>query len=113
MRADAEFSAPDANSTCHVKLGSSSLAESVSILVHSVFYPADGPHLSVVGVSAELEVHACLFGEFQIVGLVVEENGERSLSSLWKGFLRELCNRLAPAVHSVVAPDDGEIAELG
>ena len=41
-------------------------------LVNAFRNPRDGPHLSVMGMSAELEVNMVLLGLFQMIGLVVQ-----------------------------------------
>ena len=58
-----------------------------------------------MGVTAELEVNALTFSLFQMVWLVVEQNGELLLVSL----LHEDSQGVAVYVHTVVASDDAEI----
>ena len=41
-------------------------------LVDALRNPRDGPHLSVMGVTAELEINMLLLGLFQVVGLMVQ-----------------------------------------
>ncbi len=56
-----------------------SLVTAESLFVDVFGNPTDGPYLSVVGVAAELEIDACSFGLFQVIGLVVEQDGVFSL----------------------------------
>jgi hypothetical protein len=50
----------------------SSLVQSESTFVDAFRNPGDGPYLSVMGVSAELEVDVLLFSLFQMEGLMVQ-----------------------------------------
>ncbi len=76
-----------------------------------------------MGVAAELEVDVGLLGQFEVVGLVVEQDGEDFLrrgswrrcggeggvgSELGMGLCRQFLDRLAVEVGAVVAPDDDE-----
>ena len=58
----------------------------------------DGPHLSLVRVSAKLEVDAALLRQFQVVGLVVEQDGV----FVHVGSLRQFLHGLAAAVAAVL-----------
>ena len=45
-------------------------------LIDMVGNPGDGPYLSAMGVTAELEVSTSLLGTVEVVGLVVEKDGK-------------------------------------
>ena len=75
LRADAVFSAPDANTAGDVVAGAAPLMTTPRTLVESIGNPADWPHLATVCMAAELEVNACLLSKLKVVGLMVEEDG--------------------------------------
>ena len=76
--ADAELAAPDAEARGYVVVRPAAAVAAEGALVDVFRNPRNGPNLSVVGVTAELEVDALLLGLLQVVGLVVEEDGEGS-----------------------------------
>lgn len=69
--------------------------------------PVGGPDLAVMRVAAELEINACLFGFFQMVGLVVEENGEGG-----RVVSRQFGQRLPAGIRAVVPADDADSGEI-
>ena len=82
--AEADFGAPEAQAGGDVVLGLAAGVAAPGFFVEGVGDPGRGPDLAVVGVAAELEVDAGLFGFFKMVRLVVEQNGESCR-------LRQLC----------------------
>ena len=91
LRADAELCAPNAEARTDVKVGMSLAQWSESVLIDSVCDPADGPHLSVVGMPGKLEVDAIFLGFFQVIGLVVEFQHKTTLVIA----LQDVAERLA------------------
>lgn len=75
LRADAEFSTPNAYATRHIVVGFSPRMRTISLFIEGAFNPVDGPHLAIVGVSAELKIDVLSLGCLQMVGLMVEQNG--------------------------------------
>ena len=73
-RANAEFSTPYSEAAADIILCASFLQGPESILINGVGYPADGPHLPVMGMSAKLKIDARLLGFFEVIGLMIEEN---------------------------------------
>ena len=73
-RANAELSTPYSETAADVILRASFLQGPESILINGVGYPADGPHLPVVGMSAKLKIDARLLGFFKMIGLMVEKD---------------------------------------
>ncbi len=104
LGSDAEFSAPDAEAGGYVVAGLSALVAAPRTLVEGISDPRDGPYLSAVGMAAELEVDAGLLGVFEIVGLVVEQDGVLPPVD----FCRESGHTAAALVGAVVASDDDE-----
>jgi hypothetical protein len=74
---DAELSSPDAQAGADVIPGISTLVRSESFLVHRIGHPIAGPDLTMMGMTAELEIYSGLFSLFQMVGLMVQENREK------------------------------------
>ena len=108
--AEADFGAPEAKAGGDVVLGLAAGVAAPGFFVEGVGDPGRGPDLAVVGVAAELEVDAGLFGFFKMVRLVVEQNGEscrlRQLRMLRQ--LRQLLQGLSAGVRSVVAADEAD-----
>ena len=74
--ADADFWAPDAQAGTHVILRTPPPVMSPGLLVQGIRHPGKGPHLSPVGMPAELKVNTGRLGLFQMVGLMVQQDGE-------------------------------------
>ena len=74
----------------------------VTLLVHVFYKETHGPYLSVVGVSAELDIDAEAVFPGYFVGLMVEQ--ERGLG--WVGLLHQSGDGQAMTVGTVVACDD-------
>ena len=68
--------------------------------------PRNGPHLSAMGMSAQLEVDAGILSLLQMVGLVVHDDGVFRVV----GLAEDLGGSLAVEVHAVVAPNDAQVA---
>ena len=73
---NADLGSPDAQARTHIVAGASTLVMAPGLLIHGVGEPVAGPDLSTVCVAAELEVNARSLGLFQVVGLVVQEDGK-------------------------------------
>ena len=64
----------------------------------------------MVGVPAELEVYPCLFGFFEMAGLMVKEYGEQGIRGGQVGeALPERIGPVVPADHPDTAEDSGRI----
>lgn len=71
--ADAEFPAPDAHTAAHIKVCIALTHRPIRILVKRILYPVYGPYLSVMGMSAELEIHSGTRASVKMIRLVVEQ----------------------------------------
>lgn len=76
MRSNSEFSAPYPHPAGDVIMCLATLVLSPCLFVDGFCNPADGPDLSVMRVSAELEVDIGVFGLLQVIGLVVKQYAE-------------------------------------
>lgn len=76
-------------------------------LVEDIGYPRYGPHLSAMGMSAELEVDGCILSFLEVVGLMVKEYG--------KDIFRvcQLRECLSVTVAAVVSADDADALDVG
>ncbi len=106
LGADAVFAAPDADAAADVVTGGLSLPWPEGAFVDGIGNPGDGPYLAVVGVSAELEVDAAELCLFEVVWLVVEQDG---VVVLWR-CCYELREWETVGVGAVVTSDDAECA---
>ncbi len=105
--ADAELAAPDAHAAADVIGGVAPFVIAEGALVDALGDPRDGPYLSVMGVSAELEVDVLSLSLFQMVGLMVQEDAVFAEV----GLLHDDTQRIAVYVGAVVASDDAEVAD--
>ena len=73
LRASAytELGSPDAHTRTDVITGIASPPRTIGALIKGLRYPGDRPQLAMMGVSAELEIHARALRFLQMVGLVV------------------------------------------
>ena len=72
--ADTELPAPKADATGDVILRVASLVRSEGAFVDMFRNPGDGPDLSMMGVTTELEVNLLTLGLIQMIRLVVEQD---------------------------------------
>ena len=61
-RANSEFATPDAYAGTNIVASVASAMLAMVLFIDGVGDEADGPHLSLVGVTAELEIHTFAFG---------------------------------------------------
>ena len=78
----------------------SALIGPVSLFVQDVRNPVGRPYLAVVRVPAELEIDTTPFRLFQVIGLMVEEDGEQRVGR------DQIRQRTARSVAPIVATDD-------
>ena len=97
---DAEFAAPDTEAGGNVIPRRTPLMGAIGLLVHHIRDPVAGPDLPVMRVPAELEVDAASFGFFQMIGLMVQQDGEEGIVD------GEGIQRFPVPVGPVVAADD-------
>ena len=88
-------------------MGGIELIAAVGTLLDSLCNPRNRPNLTVVGVTAELEIDSGLGTAVKVVGLMVENN--RVVRFFGRKSLHQLGDALAVGVGSVVAPDDGQM----
>ena len=73
LGADAELAAPDAQAGGYVELGVATPMATPRAFVDAIGDPRDGPYLSTMGVTTELEVNASSLSTIEVVGLMVED----------------------------------------
>ena len=74
MRSYSERRSPKRQSGRHVHVAVSPLTVAVALLEYIISHPVDRPYLSVMCVSAELQVDAGSFCFFQVEGLMIQQN---------------------------------------
>ena len=74
MRSYSERRSPKRQSGRHVHVAVSPLTVAVTLLEYIISHPINRPYLSVMCVSAELQVDAGSFCFFQVEGLMIQQN---------------------------------------
>ena len=106
--ADAIFATPDAYSRAHIVACVPFLIWSPSIFIHRVHEHANGPHLTLMGVPAKLEVDAILLRLLKFVRLVVEKDDELVLVDS----IKQLLSAHAMVICSIVTANDYQVAHF-
>ena len=73
---NAVLTAPDAQSAADVVVGGAPLVRTESTFVDVFGNPRDGPHLTMMGVAAELEVDLMTLGLIKMIGLMIERSAD-------------------------------------
>ena len=105
LSANAELTTPEADARGDIVLCVATPVRSPRTLILIIGDPRDGPYLSTMGVTTELEVDASCLGTLQGIRLMIEDNRIK----LAEGN-HHILNGLAPSVRDIVTSDDGNTA---
>ena len=105
LSANPELAAPDTDARGYVVLGIATLMATPRAFVDAIGDPRDGPYLSTMGVTTELEVDASCLGTLQGIRLMIEDNRIKLVEGN-----HHILNGLAPSVRDIVTSDDGDTA---
>ena len=73
LGADTELCPPDADAAGNVKSGVALRERTIGALVDGILNPRDGPHLTVMRMTAELEINTYFRRPLKVIGLMVKE----------------------------------------
>lgn len=103
---DAELTAPEANTAGNIIVGATSLVRAESALIDMFRDPRNGPNLSVMGMTTELEVNLLTLSLIQMIRLMIEQDAVFRMV----GLLHQNTQRITSEVSTVIASYDAEIA---